>query len=158
MDDFSAKPGVPNRFELIQGPANAIGPGKRPLSAMAPTIVLKDGKLFLVLGSQGGPRIITTVGNILMGVVDYGMNLQQAVNAPRFHHQWLPDVTRVEQEFSSASARRLKAMGHNLEPATEETGVRARYWSDAECIALDLKTGERLGASDKRNHGKAIGF
>ena len=94
MDDFAAKPGVPNMFGLIQGPANAIGPGKRPLSAMAPTIVLKDGKLFLVLGSPGGPRIITTVANILMGVVDYGMNIQEAVNAPRFHHQWLPDVSR----------------------------------------------------------------
>jgi gamma-glutamyltranspeptidase / glutathione hydrolase len=158
MDDFSAQPGVPNTFELIQGPANAIGPGKRPLSAMAPTIVLKDGKLFLVLGSRGGPRIITTVANVLMGVVDYGMNLQQAVNAPRFHHQWLPDVTRVEQDFSSASARRLKAMGHKLEPATEETRAQARHWSDAECIALDQKTGERLGASDKRNQGKAVGF
>ena len=100
MDDFAAKQGVPNMFGLIQGPANAIGPGKRPLSAMAPTIVLKDGKLFLVLGSPGGPRIITTVANILMGVVDYGMNIQEAVNAPRFHHQWLPDVTRVEAGFS----------------------------------------------------------
>ena len=93
MDDFASKQGVPNMFGLIQGPANAIGPGKRPLSAMAPTIVLKDGKLFLVLGSPGGPRIITTVANILMGVVDYGMNIQEAVNAPRFHQQWLPDVT-----------------------------------------------------------------
>ena len=102
MDDFAAKPGVPNMFGLIQGPANTIGPGKRPLSAMAPTIVLKDGKLFLVLGSPGGPRIITTVANILMGVVDYGMNIQEAVNAPRFHHQWLPDVVRVEQEFPPA--------------------------------------------------------
>src|SRR5262249_19672822 len=91
MDDFSAKPGVPNMFGLIQGPANAIGPGKRPLSAMAPTIVLRDGKLFLVLGSPGGPRIITVVANILMGVIDYGMNIQEAVNAPRFHHQWMPD-------------------------------------------------------------------
>ncbi len=85
MDDFTAKPGMPNTYGLIQGPANAIGPGKRPLSAMTPTIVLKAGKPFLVLGSPGGPRIITTVANILMGVVDYGMNLQEAVNASRFH-------------------------------------------------------------------------
>ena len=86
MDDFAAKPGVPNIYGLIQGPANAIGPGKRPLSAMTPTIVLKDGKPFLILGSPGGPRIITTVANILMGVVDYGMNIQEAVNAARIHN------------------------------------------------------------------------
>ena len=115
MDDFAAKQGVPNMFGLIQGPANAIGPGKRPLSAMAPTIVLKDGKLFLVLGSPGGPRIITTVANILMGVVDYGMNIQEAVNAPRFHHQWLPDVTRVESGFSPDTIKRLEGMGHRVE-------------------------------------------
>ena len=81
MDDFSSKPGAPNMYGLLQGPANAIGPGKRPLSAMTPTIVLKNGKLFLVLGSPGGPTIITTVANVLMGVVDYGLNIQQAVNA-----------------------------------------------------------------------------
>src|SRR5438093_10337636 len=91
MDDFAAKPGVPNIYGLIQGPANAIGPGKRPLSAMTPTIMLKDGKPFLILGSPGGPRIITTVANILMGVIDYGMNIQEAVNAPRFHNQSLQD-------------------------------------------------------------------
>ena len=112
MDDFTAKQGVPNVYGLIQGPANAIGPGKRPLSAMTPTMVLKDGNLFLVLGSPGGPRIITTVANILMGVVDYGMNIQEAVNAPRFHHQWLPDVVRVEQWFSPDTVRRLQQMGH----------------------------------------------
>ncbi len=105
MDDFASKQGVPNMFGLIQGPANAIGPGKRPLSAMTPTIVLKDGKLFLVLGSPGGPRIITTVANILMGVVDYGMNIQEAVNAPRFHHQWLPDVSLCGAGLSSGNGR-----------------------------------------------------
>ena len=150
MDDFAAKQGVPNMFGLIQGPANAIGPGKRPLSAMAPTIVLKDGKLFLVLGSPGGPRIITTVANILMGVVDYGMNIQEAVNAPRFHHQWLPDVTRVEQGFSPDTIKRLEGMGHRVEAQDS--------WSDGECIMIDPKRGDRLGASDPRNHGRAIGF
>ena len=109
MDDFASKQGVPNMFGLIQGPANAIGPGKRPLSAMTPTIVLKDGKLFLVLGSPGGPRIITTVANILMGVVDYGMNIQEAVNAPRFHQQWLPDVTYVEQGFPPEAVKKMSA-------------------------------------------------
>ena len=150
MDDFAAKQGVPNMFGLIQGPANAIGPGKRPLSAMAPTIVLKDGKLFLVLGSPGGPRIITTVANILMSVVDYGMNIQEAVNAPRFHHQWLPDITRVEQGFSPDTIKRLKGMGHRIEAGDS--------WSDGECIMIDKKRGERLGASDPRNNGRATGF
>ncbi len=150
MDDFASKQGVPNMFGLIQGPANAIGPGKRPLSAMAPTMVLKDGKLFLVLGSPGGPRIITTVANILMGVVDYGMNIQEAVNAPRFHHQWLPDVISVEQGFSPDTVKPLEGMGHRVK--------QGDYWSDGECIMIELKSGERLGASDKRNNGKAIGF
>ncbi|HEV3208252.1 MAG TPA: gamma-glutamyltransferase [Terriglobales bacterium] len=158
MDDFTAKPGVPNMFGLIQGPANAIGPGKRPLSAMAPTIVLKDGKLFLVLGSPGGPRIISTVANILMGVVDYGLNLQQAVNAPRFHHQWLPDVAWVEADFSPDALKLLQKMGHKVEVGGEESGERELYWSDGECVEVDLISNERLGASDRRNHGKAIGF
>jgi len=158
MDDFAAKQGAPNMFGLIQGPANAIGPGKRPLSAMAPTIVLKDGKLFLVLGSPGGPRIITTVANIFMGVVDYGMNIQEAVNAPRFHHQWLPDVTSVEQDFPRDAMRRLEGMGHQIEIGEEGYGTREPYWSDGECIMIDPKNGERLGASDKRNNGRAVGF
>ena len=150
MDDFTTKPGVPNTYGLIQGPANAIGPGKRPLSAMTPTIVLKAGKLFLVLGSPGGPRIITTVANILMGVVDYGMNLQEAVNASRFHHQWLPDEAYVERGTSPDAAALLQQMGHHV--------VSENYWSDAECIAIDLQSGERLGASDVRNNGKAVGY
>jgi gamma-glutamyltranspeptidase/glutathione hydrolase len=150
MDDFASKQGTPNMFGLIQGPANAIGPGKRPLSAMAPTIVLKDGKLFLVLGSPGGPRIITTVANILMGVVDDGMNIQEAVNAPRFHHQWLPDVTAAEQDFPPDTIKALEGMGHRVDAED--------YWSDGECIMIDPKSGERLGASDKRNNGRAVGF
>jgi len=158
MDDFAAKPGVPNLYGLIQGPANAIGAGKRPLSAMTPTIVLKDGKLFLVLGTPGGPRIITTVANILIGVVDYGMNIQEAVNAPRFHNQWLPDVVNVEQWFSPDAVRLLEQMGHKVEIGETATGDPAPYWSDGECIAIDLKTGERLGASDVRNNGKAVGY
>jgi gamma-glutamyltranspeptidase/glutathione hydrolase len=158
MDDFAAKPGVPNLYGLIQGPANAIGPGKRPLSAMTPTMVLKDGKLFLVLGSPGGPRIITTVANILMGVVDYGMNIQEAVNASRFHHQWLPDVVNVERWFSPDTVRLLEQMGHKVASGETASGDWAPYWSDGECIAIDLKTGERLGASDVRNNGKAVGY
>ena len=158
MDDFAAKPGVPNMFGLIQGPANAIGPDKRPLSAMTPTMVLKDGKLFLVLGSPGGPRIITTVANILMGVVDYGMNIQEAVNAPRFHHQWLPDVVNVEQWFSPDTVEALRQLGHKVEFGEEISGDWSPYWSDGECIAIDPQSGERLGASDARNNGKAVGY
>jgi gamma-glutamyltranspeptidase / glutathione hydrolase len=151
MDDFTSKPGVPNLYGLIQSEANAIAPGKRPLSAMSPTIVTRNGKLFLVLGSPGGPRIITTVANILMGVIDYGLDIQQAVNAPRFHHQWEPDVIYIEKVgISPDTINLLKARGHNIE--------EDNYWSDGECIAVDLKSGELLGASDGRNGGKAIGY
>jgi gamma-glutamyltranspeptidase/glutathione hydrolase len=158
MDDFAAKAGVPNMYGLIQGPANAVGPGKRPLSAMTPTIVLKDGKLFLVLGSPGGPRIITTVANILMGVVDYGMNIQEAVDAQRFHQQWLPDFTYLEQGFSPDIVKGLEGMGHHIEFGEEDSGTREPYWSDGECIMVDPRRGTRLGASDKRNGGRAMGF
>jgi gamma-glutamyltranspeptidase / glutathione hydrolase len=158
MDDFAAKQGVPNLYGLIQGPANAIGPGKRPLSAMTPTIVLKDGKLSLVLGSPGGARIITTVANILMGVVEYGMNIQESVNAPRFHHQWMPDKVNVEQWFSPDTVKVLEQMGHKVEIGETVGEDWIPYWSDGECIAIDPKTGERLGASDVRNNGKAVGY
>jgi gamma-glutamyltranspeptidase / glutathione hydrolase len=158
MDDFSSKPGVPNLYGLIQGPANSIGPAKRPLSAMTPTIVLKGGKLFLVLGSPGGSRIITTVANILMGVIDYHMNIQEAVNAPRFHNQWLPDVVNVEESFSPAVVDSLAEMGHRVERGVTVGGEWEGSWSDGECIAIDPKTGQRLGASDRRDLGKAIGY
>jgi gamma-glutamyltranspeptidase/glutathione hydrolase len=151
MDDFTSKPGVPNGYGLIQGEANAIAPGKRPLSAMAPTMVLKDGRLFLVLGSPGGPRIISTVANILMGVIDYGLDIQQAVNAPRFHHQWLPDQIYVEKNgISPDTIKLLQARGHKIQAEP--------YWSDGECIAVDPKTGQLLGAPDGRNGGKAVGY
>jgi gamma-glutamyltranspeptidase/glutathione hydrolase len=129
-----------------------VGANKRPLSAMTPTIVLKDGKLFLVLGSPGGATIITTVANVLMGVIDYGMNIQEAVNAARFHNQWLPDQIMLEQYgISPDTLHILEHMGHKIKADHD-------FWGDAECIAIDLKTGERLGASDGRNNGKAIGF
>ena len=158
MDDFTAKPGVPNSDGLIQGAANAIGPGKRPLSSMTPTIVVRDGKTVLVLGSPGSSKIITTVANVLMGVVDYGMNIQEAVNAPRFHNQWMPDVLNVEQWFSPDTVRVLQKMGYNVEFGLHDGADVSPYWSDAECIAIDGKTGERLGASDGRNNGKAVGY
>jgi gamma-glutamyltranspeptidase / glutathione hydrolase len=150
MDDFASKQGVPNAYGLIQGPANAIGPGKRPLSAMTPTIVLKDGKLFLVLGSPGGPTIITTVANTLMGVVDFGLDIQESVNAPRFHHQWMPDGILAEDRISPDTLAILRTKGHKIKVE--------HLWGDGECIAVDAKTGERLGASDGRNNGKAVGY
>ncbi|MGA2360530.1 MAG: gamma-glutamyltransferase [Terriglobales bacterium] len=150
MDDFAAKQGVPNAYGLIQGPANSIGPGKRPLSAMTPAIVLKDGKLFLVLGSPGGPTIITTVANILIGVVDFSLDIEEAVNAPRFHHQWLPDQILVEDRLSPDTMNLLRSKGHKLNVE--------HFWGDGECIMIDPKTGERLGASDGRNNGKAVGY
>jgi gamma-glutamyltranspeptidase / glutathione hydrolase len=158
MDDFSAKPGAPNADGLIQGAANAIGPGKRPLSSMTPTIVVRDGKPFLVLGSPGSSKIITTVANVLMGVIDYGMNIQEAVNAPRFHNQWMPDVLNVEQWFSPDTVQSLRQMGYKVEIGLHDRSNVSPYWSDAECIAVDAKSGERLGASDGRNNGKAVGY
>ncbi len=158
MDDFSAKQGAPNSDGLIQSAANSIGPGKRPLSSMTPTIVLKDGKLFLVLGSPGSSRIITTVALAIMGVVDYGMNIQEAVDAPRFHNQWMPDVLSVEAWFAPDAVHALEKMGYQIVVGQYEGADFIPYWSDAECIAIDPKTGERLGASDGRNGGKSVGY
>ena len=150
MDDFAAKQGVPNAYGLIEGPANAVGPTKRPLSAMTPTVVLKDGKLFLVLGSPGGRTIITTVANLVIGVIDFSLDIQEAVNAPRFHHQWLPDGILVEDRLSPDTMNVLRSKGHKLKVE--------HFWGDGECIMVDPKTGERLGASDGRNNGKAVGY
>jgi gamma-glutamyltranspeptidase/glutathione hydrolase len=150
MDDFTSKAGVPNSYGLIQGEANAIAPGKRPLSTMTPTMVVKDGRLLLVLGSPGGPTIITTVANVLINAVDFGEDIQRAVNAPRFHHQWMPDELSVEAwQLSPDTLELLEKMGHKIK--------RAGSWGDAECVAID-KNGERLGASDARNGGSAVGW
>jgi gamma-glutamyltranspeptidase/glutathione hydrolase len=151
MDDFASKVGVPNSAGLIQGEPNAISPGKRPLSSMTPTMVAKDGRLLLVLGSPGGPTIVTTVANVLINAVDFGEDIQRAVNAPRFHHQWMPDELRVEAwQLSPDTLERLEKMGHKIK--------RTGSWGDAECVAIDWKSGERLGASDARNGGSAVGW
>jgi len=152
MDDFAVKPGAANMFGLVQGPANAIAPGKRPLSSMTPTIILEDGKLRYVLGSPGGGRIISTVGNIFLSAAEGGLNIQEAVDAPRFHHQYLPDILYLEPGFSADTIAALRAMGYAI---TLSRG----HWSDGECIAIDPATGELLGGQDHRNHyGKAAGY
>ncbi len=129
MDDFASKMGVPNMFGLIQGPANAIAPGKRPLSSMTPTIVLEDGKLRYVLGSPGGARIITTVANIFLSAAEGGLNIQEAVDAPRFHHQYLPDKLYLEPGFCRQTLTGLRAMGYS-------SSLRDGHWSNGECIAV----------------------
>jgi len=114
MDDFSAKPGVPNAYGLIGGESNRIQPGKRMLSSMSPTIVKKKGKNVLVVGSPGGARIITTTLQVIMNVIDFGLNIQSAINAPRVHHQWLPDELRIEEGISPDTVQLLRQMGHTV--------------------------------------------
>src|SRR5262249_35734121 len=115
MDDFTSKPGVPNLFGLLQGAANAIQPGKRPLSAMTPTILTRDGKLFMTVGSPGGPRIITAVLETILNVIDFKMNPQDAVDAPRFHHQWMPDRLSLERGVSPDTVALLQSWGHQVD-------------------------------------------
>src|SRR5204862_3577711 len=113
MDDFTSKPGVPNVYGLIQGEANAIAAQKRPLSSMTPTIVMKDGKVLFAIGSPGGPTIINTVLQVIVNVIDFGMNLQQAIDAPRFHHQWMPDRIQWEPMGINRDTRvALERKGH----------------------------------------------
>jgi gamma-glutamyltranspeptidase / glutathione hydrolase len=153
MDDFAAKPGTPNMYGLIQGERNAVAPLKRPLSAMTPTIVLrKDGSFWFTVGSPGGPTIINTVFCVVTNVIDYGMNIQQAIDAPRIHHQWLPDEVVGEPfGFSGDTQRALTSRGHTL--------AKPRYLGDAEGIMLEEKTGVRLGATDpRRSDGWAVGY
>ena len=151
MDDFSAKPGAANAFGLVQGKSNAIEPGKRPLSAMTPTILLRDGKLFMVVGAPGGGRIITSVLQVILNVVDFGMNAQEAVDAPRFHHQWQPDRLTLERGFSPDTIALLKARGHVIdEPSVSSVG------SVVEAIVNDQ--GWLQGAADGRRPGKAAGY
>ena len=153
MDDFAAKPGTPNLYGLIQGERNAVAGRKRPLSAMTPTFVLrKDGTLWFAVGSPGGPTIINTVLQTIINVVDHNMNIQQAIDFPRIHHQWLPDEIVYEPLGMSADTERaLQARGHKL---TE----RPRYMGDAQGIMIEEKTGVRLGASDPRNDGAPAGY
>jgi gamma-glutamyltranspeptidase/glutathione hydrolase len=165
MDDFASKMGVPNGFGLIQGPANAIAPGKRPLSSMTPTIVSEmptakgPGKVRLVLGSPGGSTIITTVANDLISVVDNGLDIQAAADAPRFHHQYLPDVLQFEKWFPVATVDAMKAVGYKTAQQSAFDMKSPGMWGDSELIERDPKTGELMGGQDKRHgFGKAAGY
>ena len=169
MDDFASKMGVPNGFGLIQGPANAIAPGKRPLSSMTPTIVAEPGSydvhgqynpgpVRLVLGSPGGATIITTVANDLISVLDNGLDIQAAADAPRFHHQYLPDVLEFEKRFPQHTIDAMAALGYPVRHAGARDEKSAGTWGDSELIARDPKTGELTAGQDKRHSfGKAAG-
>jgi gamma-glutamyltranspeptidase/glutathione hydrolase len=151
MDDFTTQPGVPNvLFHIIQSEENAIAPGKRPLSSMTPTIVLRDGQLSFVTGSPGGPTIISATLLSVLNWTRLGMDAQAAINAPRFHHQWMPDAILMERIFPGALQDDLKSRGYKLKLVQHIGLVNA--------IGIDAKTGERYGAADPRDEGSAIGY
>lgn len=151
MDDFSAKPGTPNMFGMLGGAANAVEAGKRPLSSMTPTIVVKDRQPFLIVGSPGGSRIITTVLQVIVNVIDHGMDVQEAVDAPRFHHQWYPDEIRIERQGFPVDVREaLQKLGHKIAEQGDMGDVHA--------ILVDPKTKTRYGASDPRMDGRTVGY
>jgi gamma-glutamyltranspeptidase/glutathione hydrolase len=149
MDDFAAKPGVPNAFGLLGGDANAVQAGKRPLSSMSPTIVLKDGKPWAVTGSPGGARIITTTLQTIVDLIDFDMNPAEAAAAPRIHHQWAPDELRVEKGISPDTLKLLTAKGHKVseKPAMGRTQT------------IQIKADGFWGYSDPRNpDGMTAGY
>ncbi|HBE82491.1 MAG TPA: gamma-glutamyltransferase [Blastocatellia bacterium] len=152
MDDFAARPGKPNLFGLIQGERNKVEPGKRPLSSMTPTIVLrKDGSLWFAVGGRGGPRIISAVMQIVINIIDHDMNIQEAIDAPRFHHQWFPDELFYERNGISPDTRKiLESYGHKFVD-------RPGYIASATGIMVDER-GTRMGAIDPRSDGAAIGY
>ena len=160
MDDFTAKIGVPNMYGLVQGAANAIAPGKRPLSSMSPTIVTQGGKPVLVVGTPGGSRIITAVLHTILNVVDYGMTVQEAVDAPRFHQQWLPETTSVESfAISPDSQKLLLAMGHKLGAPQPANHMAAILVGAPSLGGKPVGANRFYGAIDpRRNTGLALGY
>ncbi|QNK65865.1 gamma-glutamyltransferase [Variovorax sp. PAMC26660] len=160
MDDFTSKVGVPNLYGLVQGEANSIAPGKRPLSSMSPTIVTKDGKPVMVVGTPGGSRIITAVMLTMINAIDYGMTVQEAVDAPRFHQQWLPDVTNVETYALSPDTRKiLTDMGHNLGVPQPANHLAAIIVGAPSLGGKPVGNNRFYGANDpRRNTGLAAGY
>ncbi|MFM2119969.1 MAG: hypothetical protein RL722_1437, partial [Pseudomonadota bacterium] len=160
MDDFTVKPGQPNLYGLVQGEANAIAPGKRPLSSMSPTIVSRDGQPLIVLGTPGGSRIITAVLHTLLNLIDYGMDLQEAVDAPRFHQQWLPETTALERYALSPDTRRLlEAMGQRFGPAAPANHVAAILVGAPSLGGKPVPGLKVFGANDpRRRSGLAAGY
>ena len=147
MDDFTVEPGKPNAFGLIQSSSNEVRPGRKPLSSMSPTIVLKDDQVFMLIGASGGPRIITSVLNVLLGVFDRGFTLEQAIEAPRPHHQWQPDEVNFDREPSKELAAALEKRGHKLSEK-RKTGI----------VQAIMRDGDGwIGASDPRKGGKPAG-
>ncbi|MFA7361670.1 MAG: gamma-glutamyltransferase, partial [Candidatus Kapaibacterium sp.] len=150
MDDFSVKPGVPNIFGLVGNEANAIEPGKRMLSSMTPTLLLKDSRPYMVVGSPGGGKIITSVLQTILNIIEFDMDVQEAVDAPRFHHQWLPDLLQVEKTLLSGnSIKKLYELGYDLKIVSDFGRVEAIVFN---------QDGTLSGHSDKRGSGKVVGY
>lgn len=150
MDNFNTNPGKPDSSGIVQGDANAVAPNKRMITAMAPTMVFRQGKLFLVTGSPGSSRIISTVSQVILNVIDHRMNIQEAVNAPKVHHEWMPDELRIEKGISPDTIKILKTMGHNV--------VQRAPMGSASSILVDPVTSKRFGAADPRRDGLAAGY
>jgi gamma-glutamyltranspeptidase/glutathione hydrolase len=150
MDDFSSKPGAPNMYGLLGSEANAIAPDKRMLSSMTPTIIFKDGKPFMILGSPGGGRIITAVFQTIVNVIDFNMSLKDAINAPRFHNQWYPDEIQVESGVLDKNTKaQLIGLGHTIKEIHNVGKIDAiQFYED----------GSMTGYSDSRGYGKALGY
>jgi gamma-glutamyltranspeptidase/glutathione hydrolase len=148
MDDFAAKPGAPNMFGMIGADANAIEPGKRPLSSMTPTIITKGGKLFMLAGAPGGSRITTGVAQVILDVLDFHMNPQDAVDLPRFHHQWKPDVLYLQNGFPRTTEEALRGMGYEVKPID---GV-------ARVETIVVNNGALEGGTESRLNGKVAGY
>jgi gamma-glutamyltranspeptidase/glutathione hydrolase len=151
MDDFAAAPGAPNAFGLLGSEANAVAPEKRPLSSMTPTIVTQDGKVLIVAGSPGGSRIITTTLQVILHLLDFNMNVREAVSLPRVHHQWYPKDLLIEPYGMSPDTQRiLEGRGHSLSPS--------QFMGNAQAIFVDPETNIRYGSSDSRGIGAAQGY
>ena len=150
MDDFSAKPGEPNTYGLLGSEANAIKPGKRMLSSQTPTLVLKGQEPFMVLGSPGGRTIINTVLQVILNVIEHQMPIQQAVDAPRVHHQWMPDRLMLESGVPNEILKALSGLGHNVR--------RRKRQGDCHAIWVDPETGRYFPGVDRRIRGAAVGW